>query len=214
MSLSGAFVLVEWNACNSPISMSPLHASGSSAIAPSPSLNKPPASRISSYKRDFSASEDETQSYCSLSSQAFAPASSQSSADSASGPHLQPQSSAARERRLRAIQEAIAQREAGIAVGSKRPLPISGDELCAENGHARRRILPWEANAPSVRQTKNLTGQSDVPAATNPTQLKASGTVVLSGEQKHILMLVQEGKNVFFTGSAGKCSGTSTCSQF
>ncbi|WVQ70825.1 hypothetical protein IAR50_000347 [Cryptococcus sp. DSM 104548] len=78
----------------------------------------------------------------------------------------------------------------------------------AERSYQAKRPLPWEEESSSSKKVLTTTAQPTLISKFQP-KLKSSSSltikqqVVLSDEQKKVLMLVKEGKNIFYTGSAG-----------
>lgn len=76
-------------------------------------------------------------------------------------------------------------------------------------------ILIVVRNSSSLRTSKKVAAAGELPTRTNSSKAKITvgptvtvkGKIFLSAEQKKVLSLVvDEGKNIFFTGSAGALS--------
>ncbi|WWD20773.1 hypothetical protein CI109_105250 [Kwoniella shandongensis] len=88
------------------------------------------------------------------------------------------------------------------------PTPMSQQELPSlpSSAAALKRALPWEeehAMSKRAMARTNSTGKTKIATSSGPS-LNIKQRVVLSAEQQKVLQLVvAEGKNIFFTGSAG-----------
>ncbi|KIM52454.1 hypothetical protein SCLCIDRAFT_554634 [Scleroderma citrinum Foug A] len=142
-----------------------------------------------------------------------------------SWPRIQPNDSG-REKRLRDIQAGIEQRGAAALLQSytnitasptgsqsQQPLPGTADEP-----PTKRRHLPpgWDSDTDAFMSSSSLTRTSStkslmssvsrsftVSTTLTSTPPSSKPKMVLSQEQMHILKLVEEGKGIFYTGSAG-----------
>lgn len=145
-----------------------------------------------------------------------------------SWPRTQPNGSG-REKRLRDIQAGIEQRGAAALLQSytnitasptgsqsQQPLPGTADEP-----PTKRRHLPpgWDSDTDAFMSSSSLTRTSStkslmssvsrsftVSTTLTSTPPSSKPKMVLSQEQMHILKLVEEGKGIFYTGSAGMWS--------
>ncbi|ODN83122.1 hypothetical protein L202_01327 [Cryptococcus amylolentus CBS 6039] len=87
------------------------------------------------------------------------------------------------------------------------PGPFDG-KAGADRFYQPKRPLPWEEESSSSKKAMTTITQPTLVSKVQP-KLKGSSSmtikqqVVLSDEQKKVLMLVKEGKNIFYTGSAG-----------
>ena len=99
---------------------------------------------------------------------------------------------------------------------AKRESKSRQGSLEASTSDANKRVLPWDAADLLTRNSKSAKLDADSDAVTVSTSSKGKGNgklvnikqqIVLSAEQTKVLrMVVDEGKNVFFTGSAGASS--------
>jgi len=164
-------------------------------------------SRINSFQRNWSSSQDSAPAPSSQNWAPPPPSASQQLTDAER-----------RARRLAAIEAACNKRDEQIALSGKRESPIDIDSLYdgSQASQAstststvppakRARTLPWEQkHAPRLEDRNYMAPASEKPVAFNSSgSQNAKPVISLSDEQKHILNLVLEGKNIFFTGSAG-----------
>lgn len=147
-------------------------------------------------------------------------------------PKAKPASSASQ--RLLHIQSAL-----DAIAGNKPPPPLeaqrtshkrpSAEGLNDENATVKKaRVLPWKDNLATSSTSsgfgndsisnKKTGSQSSISSfatkKTLPGSSKKVAPVFLSAEQTHILQLVAEGNNVFYTGSAGECTLIRDASMF
>lgn len=157
-------------------------------------------SRINSYKRDWSSSQDSEPAPSSSQGSSWAPAPPSSLPD-------QDAKAAARARRLKKIQDALDAPEEPPAVTGKRNAPIDVDSLDNDGPSAPKRHAPAWGQLPNIKPSERNFLAKEQPfslSAPAPAPVPAKPVVIkLSSEQRHILNLVAEGKNIFFTGSAG-----------
>lgn len=174
--------------------------------------NKQVFSGIRSVKRDYSSN--------------FLPSSSQES-----GPSL-PSQRHDTEKRLKEIQKALEEQNASSqrVLAMTAPAQSNHSKLSSTShffANGKRPSSSQEESAPKRRELptswtpavkKNYSPTSALPSSqrTSKTQISVKGTpnnksapkapaISLSEEQMHILQLVEEGKSVFYTGSAGEC---------
>ena len=173
-------------------------------------MSKTSLSGLGTFKRDFSYS-----TACSSSSQ---PIDTSNDIDWPPSPPEAKKVMTASEKRLKAIQDALAGNpvamltqtlEASSQNANKRPNPSSSSQF---EPQAKKRQVPSSWSQPDAPPSK----QAIAKAATKTKGAGATATIskaiskpakiFLSQEQTQILKLVNDGNNVFYTGSAGKFS--------
>jgi len=112
----------------------------------------------------------------------------------------------------KAIQDGVASREAEKASPTPPPPTVS----------QKRSLSPGEAPLRRKRQLPSSWGDYEPSSATHPhdspfsqsNPVRRPDTISLSDEQKAILELVMQKKNVFYTGSAGMSGLHCSCTPF
>ncbi|KAI0819161.1 hypothetical protein BC628DRAFT_1404353 [Trametes gibbosa] len=217
---------LQFLALNSLLLSSTTSSAALSAVCFTPSLRvlcamsqstKQPMSGLRSIKRDFSSNTLPPASQVSTSSDT----------DSVPWDPTPPKKLSGLEQRLKDIQDALNSQisssentlSQSLSQSQKRP-------SSSQNPPAKRRQLPssWDTKEttsvhtsrpayPSASSTRpsGATRRTDatealvVPAATKNSATSKPAPVFLSQEQTHILRLVESGKSLFYTGSAGEC---------
>ncbi|KAI0630514.1 hypothetical protein C8Q77DRAFT_208911 [Trametes polyzona] len=182
-------------------------------MAHSSQSSRQPMSGLRSIKRDFSSNS--------------LPATSQSSAasdpDSIPWDPTPPKKLSGLEQRLKDIQDAlnaqISSSENTLSQSQKRPstsqnppakrrqLPPSWDAKEVKPSHTHKTAYTSVPRAVGTSRNMNVPETLVVPAATKNGAVSKPAPVFLSQEQTHILRLVESGKSLFYTGSAGELYG-------
>ena len=101
------------------------------------------------------------------------------------------------------------------AASSSTSKRAASKDQSSEPPSKKSRVMPWDSNHSKLKAKKANTpilGTSAPPPKPGPSvplkleagQMSVASKITLSSEQQHVLKLILEGKNVFFTGSAGK----------
>ncbi|KAF7309033.1 ATP-dependent DNA helicase PIF1 [Mycena kentingensis (nom. inval.)] len=115
----------------------------------------------------------------------------------------------ARERRLREIQNALNARSSPAVAIPTRPVPAKrpSDPTLSDTAHPAkkaRQLPPGYGDDDYVPASRGSSSSRPKAIFTAPPKKANNGAVKLSEEQQQILKLVEDGKSVFYTGSAGE----------